>query len=76
MNGSLFGTYKVIANFSNMISCMRTTRNPFTNLLMLLFMLYHTVTFLLQLFALGAMYASVSLFLSNYVRNMAMTEDN
>jgi chitin synthase len=64
INGSLFGTIKVLTNFSNMISCKRTKHPCHRQFLMLVFMIYHICTFLLSFFALGSMYASVTLFLN------------
>ena len=40
MNGALFGTWKVLGNFVNMISCRRTTHGFGRGLGMLIFLLY------------------------------------
>lgn len=64
MNGALFGTMKVIQNLTNMVSCKRTTHPVYKQFLMLLYMIYYIVNFLFQFFAIGSMYASVSIFLT------------
>ena len=47
MNGSLFGTYKVIYNVAAMVSCGRNDHPCYRQLLMLLFMIYLITLYLL-----------------------------
>ena len=47
MNGSLFGTSKVISNFVNMISCRRTKHSCCRQIMMTLFMIYTATLFVL-----------------------------
>ena len=63
MNGALFGTFKVIANFINMVSCGRTKHPIVRQFLMFLFMIYFTLNFLFQFFTVGSLYASITIFL-------------
>ena len=62
MNGAMFGTTKVIANFINMISCRRTKHGLCQKLFMLLFMCYQSTLFALQFFIVGALFAATYAF--------------
>lgn len=62
MNGALFGTAKVLANFVNMSSCKRTNHGVIRKLGIILFLLYQSTLFMLQFFIVGAMFAAVYAF--------------
>ena len=62
MNGAFFGTKKVLSNFVNMVSCKRTKHGCCNKVMMTFFMIYMTVTYLLQFFIVGAMFASIYAF--------------
>ena len=62
MNGAMFGTSKVLANFVNMVSCRRTKHGFFRKLGILVFLLYQTTLFMLQTFIVGAMFAAIYAF--------------
>lgn len=62
MNGALFGTNKVLFNFTNMISCTRTKHGMIRKLFMVLFLIYQASLFLLQFFIVGAMFAAIYAF--------------
>jgi chitin synthase len=61
MNGSLFGTYKVLLNFFNMIGC-NTSHSFGRKLMIFVFMIYLFTTFLLQLFMVGSLFATIAIF--------------
>ena len=62
MNGSLFGTAKVITNFVNMVSCRKTKHGCCRQFGMLIFMFYTVTLFTFQFFIVGAMFASIYVF--------------
>ena len=62
MNGAMFGTSKVIANFVNMVSCKRTKHGCFRKIGILTFLIYQTSLFVLQFFIVGAMFAAIYAF--------------
>ena len=62
MNGAMFGTYTVLANFVSMVSCKRTKHGVIRKCAMMIFMLYLSTLFLLQFFIVGAMFAAVYAF--------------
>ena len=62
MNGALFGTASVIANFTKMISCGRNDHPCYRQALMILFMIYMMTLYLLQFFTMGAMFATILIF--------------
>ena len=70
MNGSLFGTSKVIANFVNMTSCRRTKHNCCRQFGMLIFMTYTSTLFVFQFFIVGAMFASIYVFYNEIFSSM------
>jgi chitin synthase len=46
MNGAMFGTVKVISNFVHMVSCKRTKHSWYRSVMMTVFLIYYTTTFL------------------------------
>jgi len=62
MNGALFGTYKVILNIGNMVSCGRNDHPWYRQVLMVLFMIYLTTLYLLQFLTVGAMFVTIMIF--------------
>ena len=62
MNGAMFGTSKVIANFINMVSCKRTKHGCLRKLGILIFLIYQISLFALQFFIVGAMFAAIYAF--------------
>ena len=66
MNGALFGTASVIANFTNMISCGRNNHPWYRQALMILFMIYLITLYFLQFFTMGAMFASIIIFFDQF----------
>ena len=65
MNGALFGTAQVIANFGSMISC-GNKHGIVHQLLMFFFMFYLVLLFLLQFFTIGAMFATIIVFYNEF----------
>ena len=63
MNGSLFGTYHVLRNFTKITGCKRTRHGYLQKLGITIFLIYYIFAFLLGLFILGAMYSSITVFL-------------
>ena len=59
MNGALFGTYKVIANWLNMVSCRRNNHPWPKQVLMVTFMIYLTTLYLLQFLTISAMFLAI-----------------
>lgn len=59
MNGAFFGTKKVISNLVNMVSCSRTKHGVLRKMLLTVFMGYMVITFMLQFFIVGAMFAAI-----------------
>ena len=66
MNGALFGTASVIANFTNMISCGRNDHPWYRQAMMILFMIYMVTLYFLQFFTMGAMFASIIIFFDQF----------
>ena len=62
MNGAMFGTSKVLANFVQMSSCKRTKHGFFAKIGIIIFLLYQTTLFMLQFFIVGAMFAAIYAF--------------
>jgi cellulose synthase/poly-beta-1,6-N-acetylglucosamine synthase-like glycosyltransferase len=62
-NGAMFGTYNVVKNFFTLLNFGRTTHNPLMKLCLIPFLIYYSFNFLLGLFAVGAMYISVVIFI-------------
>jgi len=62
-NGALFGTYNVIRFTHHILSCRRTTHGAKYKIPMAFFMMYYIMNFLLSFFTVGAMYASITIFL-------------
>ena len=63
MNGALFGTAGVVGNFGKMMSCGRSDHPWYRQCLMFLFMIYLTTLFLLQFLTVGAMFATIEVFI-------------
>ena len=57
MNGTLFGTFKVVANIGAMVSCGRNDHPWYRQSLMAIFMGQLVFNFLLQFLTLGALLA-------------------
>ena len=62
MNGAFFGTKKVIGNVVNMISCTRTKHGGCRKCMMCSFMFYMVLTYTLQFFIIGALFAAIYAF--------------
>lgn len=62
MNGAMFGTYKVLGNFVNMVSCKRTKHGCCSKCGMFAFLLYLSTLYMLQFFIVGAMFAAIYAF--------------
>ena len=60
----MFGTMKVISNVVHMVSCRRTKHSIVRQVLMFFYMVYYIVIFLFSYLTVGAMYTSITLFLS------------
>lgn len=60
----MFGTLKVMANVINMTSCRRTKHSFCRQLFMIFYMIYYFVVFTLSFLSVGAMYTSITLFIT------------
>ena len=64
MNGAMFGTMKVIQNVVPMVSCRRTKHSLLRQIFMFFYMIYYIIIFIFSYLTVGAMYTSITLFLS------------
>lgn len=77
MNGSLFGTWNIIANVGNMVSCGRNDHPFIRQFLLLFFMIYLITLFLLQFITVGAMFVTIVIFYDQFFKTLFVdTGDN
>ena len=76
MNGALFGTFSVISNTANMVSCGRNDHPWYRQLLMVLFMIYMITLFLLQFLTVGAMFVTVVIFFDQFFKILFVESGN
>lgn len=67
MNGSLFGTIKVIKSFWNLMDCNRTNHSLFSRLGMFLYWMYQVWTIFLSFMSVGSIYMFMSIFVSQHL---------
>ena len=76
MNGALFGTYKVIFNIANMVSCGRNDHPWYRQLLMVLYMVYLTTLYLLQFLTVGAMFVTIMIFFDQMFKTILVDDSD
>lgn len=70
MNGSLFGTWNIIANVGKMVSCGRNDHPFYRQFLLIFFMIYMITLFLLQFITVGAMFVTIVIFYDQFFKTL------
>jgi len=70
MNGAIFGTFKVILNSANMVSCGRNDHPWYRQILLCLFMIYLVTLFLLQFLTIGALFVTIMIFYDQFFKGL------
>ena len=73
MNGALFGGFRVLRNFHQMIGCTKTTHSIFQNLQMLFFMSYYFLMLVMSLTMLGSFYIGIKIFFTNLAKELQVS---